>query len=91
MRRALSAGRRALIVILVDLEQAGPRMAAGEQAYEYQTEDHALRILGPACGFGAGYLQRLRTDGLYAESLDEAHAQARVRNVALTGVWFVKR
>jgi hypothetical protein len=79
-----------LIVILIDLEQACERLAAGEDAYEYQTEDQALRILGPACGFGADYLRRLRDDGLYAESLDEAHAQARARNVVLTGVWFVK-
>ena len=80
-----------MIVILVDLEQACERLAAGENAYEYQTENHALRILGPACGFGAEYLRRLRNDGLYAESLDEAHAQAQARNVVLTGVWFVKR
>jgi hypothetical protein len=80
-----------LIVILVDLEQACERLAAGEDAYEYQTEDQALRILGPACGFGADYLRRLRNDGLYAESLDEAHALALARNVILTGVWFVKR
>jgi hypothetical protein len=80
-----------LIVTLVDLEQAWERLAAGEDAYEYQTEDQALRILGPACGFGTEYLQRLRNDGLYAESLAEAHAQARARNVVLTGVWFVKR
>jgi hypothetical protein len=80
-----------VIVILVDLEQACERLAGGEGAYEYQTEDHALRILGPACGFGTEYLRRLRNDGLYAESLDEAHEQARARNVVLTGVWFVKR
>jgi hypothetical protein len=80
-----------LIVILVDLEQACERLAAGENAYEYQTEDQTLRLLGPACGFGADYLRRLRNDGLYAESLEEAHAQARARNVVLTGVWFVKR
>ena len=79
-----------MTVILVNLEQACERMDEGEDAYEYQTEDHALRILGPACGFGAHYLQRLRTDGLYAESLAEAHEQARARNVAITGVWFVK-
>ncbi len=80
-----------MIVILIDLEQACERLAAGEDAYEYQTENHALRILGPACGFGAEYLRRLRTDGLYAESLDEAQAQAQARNAVLTGVWFVKR
>jgi hypothetical protein len=80
-----------LTVILVDLEQACERLADGEDAFEYQTEDHTLRILGPACGFGTEYLRRLRIDGLYAESLDEANAQAQARNVVLTGVWFVKR
>jgi hypothetical protein len=83
--------RKVLIVTLIDMEQACERIAAGEDAYEYQTEDHALRILGPACGFGADYLRRLRNDGLYAESLEEARVQALARNVALTGVWFVKR
>ena len=80
-----------MIVTLVDVPQAGERLDAGEQAYEYQTEDKALRILGPACGFGTDYLRRLRNEGLYAETLEEARAHAQTRNVALTGVWFVKR
>ncbi|MGH9847812.1 MAG: hypothetical protein ACREEM_54690 [Blastocatellia bacterium] len=78
-------------VALVDVVEAGERLGAGEQAYEYQTEDRALRILGPACGFGAELLRRLRSEGLYAENLEEALAHARTRNVTLTGVWFVKR
>ena len=77
-------------VTLVDVEQAVERLDAGEQAYEYQTEDKTLRILGPACGFGPEYLRRLRSEGLYAETVEEARAHARTRNVALTGVWFVK-
>jgi len=80
-----------MIVTLIDLAEAGERLDAGEQAYEYQTEDNALRILGPACGFGADYLRRLRSEGLYAETLKEALAHAQTKNVALTGVWFVKR
>ncbi len=78
-------------VALVDVDEAGERLDAGEQAYEYQTEDRALRILGPACGFGPELLRRLRSEGLYAETLEEARAHARTRNVALTGVWFVKQ
>ena len=78
-------------VTLVDIEHASERFSSGETAYEYQTEDKFLRILGPACGFGALYLQKLRVDGLYAESLDEARAQAQSRNLSITGIWFVKR
>lgn len=80
-----------MIVTLIDIAQAGERLDAGELAYEYQTEDKGLRILGPACGFGPDYLQRLRREGLYAENLEEAHTHARNRNATLTGVWFVKR
>jgi hypothetical protein len=80
-----------MIINLIDLPEAGERMDAGEQAYEYQTDNNALRLLGPACGFGADYLRRLRGEGLYAETLDEAIAHARTKNAALTGVWFVKR
>ena len=78
-------------VTLVDIEQASEHFSAGEKACEYQTEDKFLRILGPACGFGAIYLQKLRDDGLYAESLEEAREQARSRNLSITGIWFVKR
>lgn len=80
-----------MIINLIDLADAGERLDAGDKAYEYQTDNRALRILGPACGFGADYLQRLRGEGLYAESLDEAIAHAQTKNATLTGVWFVKR
>jgi len=80
-----------MFITLIDLAEAGDRLAAGEQAYEYQTDDRSLRILGPACGFGADYLRRLREERLYAESLKEAIEHAQSRNATLTGVWFVKR
>jgi hypothetical protein len=80
-----------MTITLIDLAEAGERLDVGEQAYEYQTDNKALRILGPACGFGPDYLRRLRKEGLYAETLDEAIAHARIKNAALTGVWFVKR
>ena len=80
-----------MTITLIDLAEAGERLDVGEQAYEYQTDNKALRILGPACGFGPDYLRRLRQKGLYAETLDEAIVYARTENVALTGVWFVKR
>jgi hypothetical protein len=76
--------------MLVDMAEAGERLGAGEKAYEYQTGDRALRILGPACGFGPEHLRRLRREGLYAETLEEAIAHAQSRQAALTGVWFVK-
>src|SRR5262245_37016869 len=91
-RRCGESGLEKIMIInLIDLAEAGERLDAGEQAYEYQTDNKALRILGPACGFGADYLRRLRGEGLYAETLDEAIAHARTKNAALTGVWFVKR
>jgi hypothetical protein len=80
-----------MTITLIDLAEAGERLDAGEQAYEYQTDNRALRILGPACGFGPDYLRRLRKEGLYAETLDEAIVYAGTKNAALTGVWFVKR
>jgi len=80
-----------MIVTLVDLEEAGARLAAGEQPYEFKTSDSKLRLLGPACGFGADYLQRCRKEGLYAETLEEAQEMARARSLMITGIWFVKR
>ena len=79
-----------MVVTLIDLAEAGERLRAGEQAYEFQTDDKRLRMLGPACGFGVDYLRRLRGEGLYAETLEEATEHARNKNVALIGVWFVK-
>ena len=80
-----------IVTLIEDMAEAGARLDAGEQAYEYQTDNKALRMLGPACGFGPEYLRRLQSEGLYAETLKEALAHAQTRNVALTGVWFVKR
>ena len=80
-----------MTVTLVDIEKAGEQLAAGEQPYEFQTGDPKLRILGPACGFGAQLLQRLRREGFYAESLEEAGEMARAKNATITGIWFVKR
>jgi hypothetical protein len=80
-----------MTITLIDLAEAGERLDVGEQAYEYQTDNKALRILGPACGFGPDYLRRLQKKGLYAETLDEAITHARTKNAALTGIWFVKR
>lgn len=79
-----------MLVTLVDLNDAEERMAAGEHAYEYKTEDPRLRILGPACGFGADCLQIYREQGQYAESIAEAQAMARTKSLTVTGVWFVK-
>lgn len=75
---------------LIDVPEAGDRLTAGDLAYEFQTLDKRLRILGPACGFGPAYLRRLRTEKLYAESLEEASDHARSRDLEITGVWFVK-
>lgn len=83
--------KKSMIVSLVDLEEAGARLATGEQPYEFKTSDPKLRLLGPACGFGAEYLQRCRKEGLDAESIEEAHVFARARNATITGIWFVKR
>jgi hypothetical protein len=37
---------------LIDVPEAVDRLEAGERAYEYQTVNNSVRILGPACGFG---------------------------------------
>ncbi len=78
-------------VILIDIADAAARFAAGEQAYEYKTEDSELRLLGPACGFGADSLRAYREQGLYAETISEATEMASARELSVTGVWFVKK
>lgn len=80
-----------MVVNLIDLEEAAARLAAGELAYEFMTSNPQLRLLGPACGFGATLLQRYRSEGLYAETLDEADEMAHTKQATITGVWFVKR
>src|SRR5262249_26755945 len=80
-----------MTITLIDLPEAGERMDAGEQAYEYQTDNKALRILGPACGFGADYLRRLRGEGLYAETRREALADPRTKTAPTPGSCLGKR
>ncbi|MBI1764665.1 MAG: hypothetical protein HYR56_24845 [Acidobacteria bacterium] len=80
-----------MIVTLIDLNDALARLAAGELPYEFMTDDPQLRLLGPACKFGASLLQSYRKEGLYAESIEEASEMARAKNAIVTGIWFVKR
>lgn len=80
-----------MVVTLIDLEEASARLAAGELAYEFMTSNPRLRLLGPACGFGASLLQSYRSEGRYAETLEEAREMARRQQATITGVWFIKR
>jgi hypothetical protein len=73
---------------LVDIEDARARLASGERAYAFETSDRTT-IVGPACQFGAGYLQYLRKEGRYAENIEEATQFAEARGAAITGIWFV--
>ncbi|MGH9799853.1 MAG: hypothetical protein ACRD82_05765 [Blastocatellia bacterium] len=80
-----------MTVILLDIEEAKARLAAGAQPYEFKTDNPEVRILGPACGFGADCLQRYRKDGMYGESFAEAQNAAQAKSAIVTGVWFVKQ
>lgn len=80
-----------MVVILVDIDDAAERLAAGDKPYEYKTEDSKFRILGPACGFGADSLRIYREQGTYAENITEANNLAQARGLTITGVWFVKQ
>lgn len=75
---------------LVDVDEAKERLASGEQPYEFELSDKST-ILGPTCQFGEHYLQYLRKEGRYAESLAEATEITQARGVSITGVWFVSR
>ena len=75
---------------LVDIEDATGRLAAGEQPYAFEMSDQTTMV-GPACGYGTEYLKHLRTQGRYAETLEEATAIADRKGTSLTGIWFVKR
>ena len=89
-RRLLrNRGRIAMMTRLVDIEGAKPRLASGERPYGFQTSGD-VTLLGPACGFGADYLRRLKTEGRYAETLDEATQIAKKLGGSITGIWFVK-
>lgn len=79
-----------MLVILVDINDALERLAAGEKPYEYKTEDSKFRLLGPACGFGTDSLRIYREQGAYAENIVEAQGLASARNLTITGIWFVK-
>ena len=79
-----------MMTSLVDVEDARTRLASGEEAYGFQVGE-LFTMLGPACRFGAEYLQNLRTEGRYAESLEEATQMADAKGVSITGIWFVKR
>ena len=74
---------------LVDIGDAALRLAAGEQPYAYEVSDR-MTMVGPACGYGADYLSHLRTDGRYAESLEEATQIADARGAKIIGIWFVR-
>jgi hypothetical protein len=79
-----------MMTSLVDIEDAGVRLASGEKPYAFELSDH-ITMVGPACGFGTDYLRHLRTEGRYAEDLEEAKQIAHRRGVSVTGIWFVKR
>ena len=78
-----------MMTSLVDIKDAAVRLATGEQPYAFEMSDH-ITTVGPACGYGADYLSHLRTEGRYAESLEEATQIAGARGATITGVWFVK-
>jgi hypothetical protein len=79
-----------MITSLVDTEDATARLASGEQPYAFELSDR-LTMVGPGCGYGTDYLKRLRLEGRYAESMEEATRFAAARGATVTGVWFVKR
>ncbi len=78
-----------MITNLVDVEEARARLDSGESPYAFQISDRST-MLGPACRFGPDYLQNLRNEGRYAESLEEAVRITEARGVTVTGIWFVK-
>lgn len=78
-----------MLTSLVNIEDAIGRLAAGEQPYAFEMSDH-ITMVGPACGYGPDYLRHLRTEGRYAESIEEATLIADSRGVSVTGIWFVK-
>ena len=75
---------------LVSVDEAKERLASGEQAYGFELSDKST-ILGPACRFGEHYLQNLRKEGRYAETLAEVAEITQATEVTITGVWFVSQ
>lgn len=79
-----------MITKLINIEDADQLLAQGEPAYAFETSD-GKTVLGPACGFGSNYLLHLRTEGRYAESVEEANQLIQTRGATITGIWFVKQ
>lgn len=79
-----------MITSLVDVDDAKERLASGEQPYAFQLSD-CTTMLGPACRYGSDYLRRLRAEGGYAESFDEARLIVDARGASITGIWFIKQ
>lgn len=79
-----------MITHLVNIEDATGHLASGKQPYAFQISD-STTMLGPACGYGTAYLQHLRREGRYAESVEEADQVVTARGATITGIWFVKR
>jgi hypothetical protein len=78
-----------MVTSLVDIEDATARLASGEQPYAFETSDR-ITMVGPACGYGSEYLGKLRTEGRYAESFEEATRMVNKRGATIVGIWFVK-
>jgi hypothetical protein len=76
-------------ITLVNLKDAKERLATDEQPYAFQISDDTM-VLGPACRFGANYLQDLRTKGGYAESFEEATQLSDAKGALIIGIWFLK-
>jgi len=79
-----------MITSLVDIKDVGERLSSGERPYAFEISDHIVMV-GPACGYGTDYLRHLRTEGRYAESIEEATQMAQERGATVIGIWFVKR
>ena len=78
-----------MMTTLVDIQDAGNRLASGERPYAFEISDR-VTMVGPACGFGADYLEHLRREGRYAENVEEANKLAGARGASIIGIWFVK-
>ncbi|HZS44456.1 MAG TPA: hypothetical protein VFC63_05095 [Blastocatellia bacterium] len=78
-------------IILESLQDALPLIEMGQQPWEYETSDRAVKILGPGCGFGEFYLKRCKDEGRYAQTIEEANSIAQKKGVTITGVWLSKK
>ncbi len=78
-----------MMTSLVDVANAAGRLASGEQPYAFEMSD-SITMVGPACGYGTDYLRRLKREGRYAETFEEAIRIADARGATIIGIWFVK-